>query len=336
VFSSYKLTEMEKKIEELYKKKNILIPSDLNINNVADKFKIELDFSVPEGPQRAIWDDELTVIFLNPEQSEENQRKVFFHELGHPIMHCGNQNGQMKKTFREFQEAQANQFQLYAAIPFFMLNSLELPRYEYQIVELIKNVFIVPESLAKKRLEQIKRRILQSIIDKSSINQIVAEKKEMYESMISYPLLEDIFSPLEIKQYFTKPSKRKNKVYFDSRQDRVIPVWYCIEVQRGEVNWGKDFNLFPIDADFEFVPITEMNNQESDVLTLELFLHPSYPNDFAIDIKQLKKKLRFYDIDPYNIKRFIIPANILEEKLQLDLFTSKLNQRTELSFHNLT
>jgi Zn-dependent peptidase ImmA (M78 family) len=341
VLSGYILTETEQKIEKMYKERNILTPSDLDIRNVANLFQVELDFST-NGPQRAIWDDDFSVIFLDPEEPEVNQNEVFFHELGHPILHCGDQTKAMSKKFRELQEAQANQFQLYAAIPFFMLKEIELPPNEYQIIKTIQMVFKVPESLAIKRVEQIKQRILKSKIDVSLPSlpippTMVAEEKEKYE-METYPVLDDLFSPNEIKQYFSPRVKRKNKVYFEVYEGRPIPRWYCIEVNRGEVNWSKDFKLFPIDAEFELVRNSELEEKESDVpVTIaELTLYPSYPNDFAIELKSLKDKLKFYDVDPYNIRRFMIDASMLEYLLQLDIFSSKLKQGNPTSYQELT
>ncbi|MBT2696387.1 ImmA/IrrE family metallo-endopeptidase [Bacillus sp. ISL-40] len=329
MLSGYTLTETERKIEKMFMERNIITPSDLAIRNVANLFQIELDFS-NNGPQRAIWEDDFSVIFLDPDETEENQRKIFFHELGHPILHCGDQTKNMSKKFRELQEAQANRFQLYAAIPFFMLKELELPPFEYQIIKLIQMVFKVPESLAKKRVEQIKRRILQSKIDVRLPNlpippTKIAEEKEQYE-METYPLLEDLFSSNEIKQYFSTKVKRKNKVYFDVDEGHPIPRWYCIEVNRGEVNWGKKMHLFPIDDEFEFLPMSEFQNSDSDAHVMELFLHPSYPNDFAINLKAIKKQLNFFNVDPYNINRMVIDANYLEHLLELNIFGNRLMQ----------
>jgi Zn-dependent peptidase ImmA (M78 family) len=328
VLSGYKLTEMEKKIEKLYKENGILTPSDLSIQNLSNVFNVKVDLSIngSKQEQRAIWTDDLTVIFLDPDQPEEKQREVFFHEFGHPLLHIGNQMKMKNKTFRDLQEAQANQFQLYAAIPFFMLQELELPEYENQIIHIIKSVFKVTEALARKRLEQIKRRILQSKMDTSFYFQEVVAKKETDETMETYPMLEDFFSPQEIKNYFAPRQKTKSIVYFDYQNEKPVPLRYCIEFSPGEVNWGKDFKLFAIDSDFELVHLKEFSSKEADAPVSELFLHPSHPNDFAIDLKVLRKKLKFFDVDPYNINRFIINANQLESLLELNIFRSRLLQ----------
>ncbi|MFD0825806.1 ImmA/IrrE family metallo-endopeptidase [Neobacillus sp. M.A.Huq-85] len=320
MLSGYILTDTERKIEKMYRERSILTPSDLDIRNVASLFNMELSFS--EGPQRAIWDEEFTVIFLNRDQAEEKQREVFFHELAHPLLHCGDQTKMSFKSFRELQENQANQFQLYAAIPFFMLKDLELPPYEYQMVQLIQNVFKVTGDLAKKRLEQIKRRIIQSKMDKCIFN--VAERKEVYETMETYPQLEDLFSPTEIKQFFKPIKKVKTVVYFDDSNGSRTPLWYCIEFSRGQINWSKQFKRFPIDANLEFVSIIEFEHKKSDAPVPELKLLPSYPNDFVINMKSLKEKLKLYDVDPYNVRRFVIDVKELEHLLQLDIVSSKL------------
>jgi Zn-dependent peptidase ImmA (M78 family) len=163
MLSGYTPTETERKVEMLYKERKILAPSDLEIPKVARLFNVHVNYS--RGPQRAIWDEDTSVIFINPNQTEEKQREVFFHELCHPLMHCGDQTNMHYKSFRDLQEFQANQFQLYAAIPFYMLKDLDLPVYEYQIINVIRVTFKIPLSLAKKRWDQIKRRILQAQID---------------------------------------------------------------------------------------------------------------------------------------------------------------------------
>jgi Zn-dependent peptidase ImmA (M78 family) len=327
VLSGYTLTDIEQKIESLYNERNILNPSDLSIQNVSEKFNVTVDFSFNGGPQRAIWDDDFSLIFLDPDSPEEEQRYVFFHELGHPLLHCGNQREMNNGTFREFQEFQANQFQLYAAVPFFMLKQLELPPYDYQIIELIKHVFRVPTRLAKKRLDQIKRRIFQKQMDTNLYT--IAKLRQPYGLRECFPQFEDLFTENEIKTIFAPKSDKKIKLYFDYLEGKPIPIWYCIEVNRGEINWSKKTHLFPIDIEYELVPLSEFQNKENDAHAVELKLLPSYPNEFAIDLKELKKQLIYFDIDPYNVRRFIIDPGHLEQLLQLDLFSSCLKQLSD-------
>lgn len=161
----YKKTEVELCIEKLYKNAGILSPSDLSLDRLCHVFNIEIQYC--EDAQSAIWDNEFAMFFLNPYSSLREQRATFFHELCHPLRHVGDQR-RRHPAFQgliELQEAQARNFQLYAAIPFFMVEQLELPKGDKEIVGLFVQKFYTTYFLAYRRWEQIKRRILQGIFD---------------------------------------------------------------------------------------------------------------------------------------------------------------------------
>lgn len=165
MFELYKKTPLENWLEDLYISKGINHPIDLHdINYIGNGFNIRIVF-FQEAPERAIWDEEDAIIFLKPNQDEETLREKFFHELCHPLRHYGDQTSMRVKTFRELQEVQANQFQLYAAIPFYMVQTLKPTTLEHEMISQIRTVFKVSERLAKRRLEQIKRRIFQAQSD---------------------------------------------------------------------------------------------------------------------------------------------------------------------------
>lgn len=163
MFETYQKTDLEMLLESLYMKHGILSPTDLSIENVAKKLNIHVEFM--EGAREvALWDEEDAVIFLNPNKPTSIMRKIFFHELCHPIRHYGDQVGFID-SFISLQEQQANQFMLYAAMPFFMIKQLEMPPTENHLSSLLAFVFDVPLKLANKRVEQINRRIQQSYLD---------------------------------------------------------------------------------------------------------------------------------------------------------------------------
>lgn len=337
MFELYKQTEMETKIEEMYKEKGILSPSDLEIQNLAKTFNIHIDYSLPEGPRNALWDEDTFVVFMKSNDSEEKQREVFYHEFGHLKLHCGDQCSMPKKSFRDLQEFQANQFKIYAAIPFFMLKELKLPAYDYQIVQLIQKTFKVSSKLARERLEQIKRRIIQTQIDKGEYDFDIQEDDFLVAEMRSkYPSTEDLFSPLEIKEFKLNPKKtKKNVVYFLEAEGKQIPCWYVINTHRGDVKWNEELMHFPIDDDFELVPLEECMELPTDapVPASYLFLNPSKPNDFCIKLQPVRKMLLHFDVDPYDIRRFIIDVNELESLLQLNIFNDRIRKSTKTVQH---
>lgn len=164
MFKQYEKTSLETWLEELYISKGIITPDDLRIENVANLFGISIVY-MEKSPERAIWDEEDAVIFLKPNQYEEIKREKFYHELCHPLRHYGDQTNMKVRTFQELQEIQANQFQLYAAIPFYMFDHLEPMVYEEDMINQIQSVFKVSKNLVKRRYEQIKRRVFQAISD---------------------------------------------------------------------------------------------------------------------------------------------------------------------------
>ncbi|RTQ87964.1 ImmA/IrrE family metallo-endopeptidase [Lysinibacillus telephonicus] len=44
----------------------------------------------------------------------------FYHELGHVVLHIGNQR-QMTDSFRRYKESKANHFMYHACVPTFMI-----------------------------------------------------------------------------------------------------------------------------------------------------------------------------------------------------------------------
>jgi Zn-dependent peptidase ImmA (M78 family) len=157
MFELYFKTSLEKTVEKLYKDRGISCPADLSIEGVAKHFDFGLKY-MPSAPNRAVWDEVKAIIFLNPKYSLAEIREVFFHEICHPLRHCGDQED-MPIEYRNMQEEQANQFKFYAAMPIFMIEEMNIPRYEHDFVAMLAYVFDVPIPFARQRVEQIKRRL---------------------------------------------------------------------------------------------------------------------------------------------------------------------------------
>lgn len=153
----YERTILEEWVEKFYILNNIRTPSDLTIENMSALLGIGVTFA-PGVNDEVMFDEEYTHIFINSLYSPERRWEVFCHELCHPLRHLGNQIG-LPNEFRELQEMEANSFQFYAAIPFFMVRKIRLPENENEIIDLLAREFGVTHQFAKHRLEQIQRRI---------------------------------------------------------------------------------------------------------------------------------------------------------------------------------
>ncbi|MEK3684874.1 ImmA/IrrE family metallo-endopeptidase [Paenibacillus sp. FSL R10-2736] len=155
--SNYFRTPLEQWIEEQYLLSGILTPHDLDLDKIAMIFGVDIIYH----DNSPFSENEDKVIFLDRRDDYIEQRKIFFHELCHVIRHSGDQRW-MPELFREAQEYDANQFALYAMIPFFMLEQMQLPMNRSQALSLLVSEFHVYLDFAKLRLSQIEDRITES------------------------------------------------------------------------------------------------------------------------------------------------------------------------------
>lgn len=157
MLSYYYKTTLENKVESLYRSHQIYSPHQIDIDVIADIFGIVV-VSLPDAKEEAIWDEKRAAVFLNSNKPLANSKEAFFHELCHILLHTGNQL-LMNRNFLEFQEEQANHFLLYAALPFYMIQQLQLPSLEMDIIHVLASEFGVTHQLARKRWDQIQRRV---------------------------------------------------------------------------------------------------------------------------------------------------------------------------------
>lgn len=153
----YSTSYTEDFIREFYTKINILKPQQLQFEVIASRLGINV-FYWPESSQ-ALFLKEYPYIFLNKNLSKQQLNQDFFHELGHVLLHSGNQR-QMTESFRRYQESKANHFMYHACVPTFMLNKIDSDLIS---VKYISKLFNVEEEFARKRLEQYINKVSQHL-----------------------------------------------------------------------------------------------------------------------------------------------------------------------------
>lgn len=158
----YKETALEQWINELYIGINIMTPLDMDIHIIADKLNIDITYDKCRPFSHA----GRRIVFLSNKSKDTEARLAFFHELCHILRHVGDQRN-MPDLFMEGQEIEAEHFALYAAMPYFMIKSMELPERHDLAVKKIADEFKIPREFADKRVLQIERRIVQGIMDES-------------------------------------------------------------------------------------------------------------------------------------------------------------------------
>ncbi len=155
LISYYRETELEQWISGKYLKHGIMSNAEHDIEHIARAFGVELVYE--ECPSFS--DNEEQVIFLNNHADDVTARVIFFHELCHVLRHAGDQR-RMPVLFKNAQESEAEQFVLYAAIPFYMFAKLPVPDQRCEAIPFLAETFRIPYELAEHRLDQIQRRVL--------------------------------------------------------------------------------------------------------------------------------------------------------------------------------
>jgi Zn-dependent peptidase ImmA (M78 family) len=166
-FQYYYMTNLEDWVEQLYQDLNITEVHQLNIEEFSYRLNIWYYYKPMPSKGIEIGPGILTMI-LNSQLSKEEQWTDFLHELCHLLRHAGNQII-MPETFTVAQENEAEYFAMYAAIPFSIFSRLPIPDSRIDSITYIAETFHVPISFAKKRVEQIQRRIMQGCLNKAIV-----------------------------------------------------------------------------------------------------------------------------------------------------------------------
>lgn len=154
--SYYKPTRLENWINQMYQQDGISSAYDLDIYRIANIFDIVLTPS--QSPTHAQWTEHLSMIFLNVDLDEIALRESFFHELCHPLLHVGSQF-KLPRSFVDHQEMQAGLFQLYSAMPIYIIQNYEDEMDHSNFVSYMAYEFRLSPSFVVRRMEQIKARI---------------------------------------------------------------------------------------------------------------------------------------------------------------------------------
>jgi len=196
---NYPLTPLEDWIERLYRNIGIKEPNQLTITELAARLNIWVYYL--EIGSQVIERNGMFSMNIDSRQSPERQWEDFLHELCHVLRHAGNQM-QMPAAYTQMQELEANNFQLYAAIPYSMLRKLELPRQQNEIIDLLTQEFKVTPDLARRRLEGIQRRVLQCIVSEETAK-VARSKRRKFDptnwSEETKSIMEKLYHQLQVR-----------------------------------------------------------------------------------------------------------------------------------------
>ncbi|MCM3699252.1 ImmA/IrrE family metallo-endopeptidase [Paenibacillus macerans] len=161
MLSHYRMTNLEEFVEETYKRVGITSPHQITVKELSHRLNVWVHMSdVKSRALEAV--PGMYSMFLDSRIDPDKQRLDFLHELCHLLRHAGNQMT-MPESFTRMQEIEAEQFVLYATMPFSMISRLELPDRSSLAISFLAETFNVPTELAVQRLDQLQRRTIQGL-----------------------------------------------------------------------------------------------------------------------------------------------------------------------------
>ncbi|WP_431785697.1 ImmA/IrrE family metallo-endopeptidase [Paenibacillus lactis] len=236
MFRFYKLTPLEQFVEDLYLTHGILSPKQLNIGEVARCLNVWVYYKPITSRGLEIAPGMYTVN-IDSRLASAEQWLDFLHELGHLLRHSGNQTI-LPKLFTQAQEADAENFVLYSALPISMIKQIQLPSSRIETIQTLAATFRVPFKLAEKRLDQIRRREYEGSLMNSYIKFNIAR----YQSAPSY-------EEVETAVY----------AYYDSSDDCTEPTQIIIQVDQQTLLNQDEFE-FSLDGPFDRIEEHQLQN----------------------------------------------------------------------------
>lgn len=285
LFPYYQETTLEHSISTHYRLYQFLTPEDLlDIESIAESFDVYLRYD----KCKSVSDNKDKIIIIDNRLTVVQQRKVFFHELCHVIRHVGDQR-KMPILFKEGQEAEAENFVIYASMPFFMISQLQIPDRQEDAIEFLAITFKVPLKIARKRLEQIQRRDLQGRMLADLEKQTETKRNRIHESHHSHG---------ETRLY----------AYFDSTGDYIEPSQIIIQVDPRTLISEQEI-LFSPEGPFEQL---EESQLEAFVDSKPIkFNDLDYTKDGRISLKLSHLASRYYN----SAYKFIVQRKDIEQVL---------------------
>lgn len=175
MYQYYDPTPFEQWTEQLWNQAGIRSVAQLNIEEVADRLNVWIHYM--NDTSRALEYLGMRSILIDNRLDRKRQWEEFLHELCHVLRHAGNQT-LMPKAFCEGQEAEANRFVLYAAMPLSMLSGMKLPNRMDEAAVWLAERFGVTPLLASRRLEQIQRKIFARILWEEALKPEIGQSRQ--------------------------------------------------------------------------------------------------------------------------------------------------------------
>lgn len=182
----YRPGPLESIVVDFYKRNHIRNPQDIDMDMFAYDGGIWVHYSSVPSTHYEM-DDAMYSVIIDNRLPWEQQRVELAHELGHCILHVGNQS-YISEQMRGLQEAQADRFAMYALVPTFMIaNCIVLASSRQQLVSQLAYTFDVPMPFMDARLSLLEQR-MRDIAFQEQMAAAIAEAGAGYDYTYRHPL----------------------------------------------------------------------------------------------------------------------------------------------------
>lgn len=200
LLKNYHPNKLEWRIWTYYQKHDIQSPCEIDLNAYAKDAAIWVHYAPLDSTNYEMVEDMYTIIIDN-RLPPQQQRVELAHELGHVILHTGDQET-LSEAERTRQEWQANQFAMYALAPTYMLakHMIDDCSWGAQVVHLAEE-FNVPIPFMDVRLRLLSGKLYGFLSGTSAPLFIARETTEDYDYSYRHPFdetLEYVISSGEI------------------------------------------------------------------------------------------------------------------------------------------
>jgi len=180
----YRPTPMESAIEAWLRRLDMLNPYEVDLDIIADELNFQIRY-LPRDTNSVKLGDTYYVM-VDSRIHWTQQRIEMAHEIGHVLMHSGNQL-RMPEDLRVLQEWQADRFAMYLLAPSFMLaNTLTSAYSRKQLIRQLAETFDVTDVFIDVRLDLLEQRI-RSLQWDQQVVQLVAEQRQVYDYTYPHP-----------------------------------------------------------------------------------------------------------------------------------------------------
>ncbi len=120
----------------------------------------------------------------------------------------------------------------------------------------------------------------------------------------------------------------QQRLYYEYENGELIPYWYTLTFEMGEINWDKPAYYFDAIKPFECIERSEFDESLISIsMQLSDFIfNVNSPNRLGISLRRVKNLIERHGVDPCVVQRFILSTPELNDLL------AYLPMKRQLSF----